>query len=237
MTSEAADALEPLIFKAAASPTDQQLLQARQCRLRCLSLLCFGPLETLSASDGAAIIRLMVLIKNKHIFLETVPAEEAEHLNALHMRCHNVTTRHAAALSRLSLLHPDQVLTLATASIVEKLAESAVSLTWQRLPGSGCFEAMGSDNHFFSVNTLDGTVLVDGLPPSRLPKSILTHPLFRRSFGDRDFEVARTASGVLEMLKPIQGCFYTFNLIDQQPMTSSSRQVLIITETNTENVR
>ena len=231
MTSKAADELETLIFEAAATPSSQQLLQARQCHLRCLSLLCLGPLETLSAADAAEIVQLMVLIKSKHIFLDSVPAAEAQRLSALHMRCHNVTARHSCSLAWLSLLHAPQILTAAAACVIDKLGPDAVtpvSLNWQRLPGSSCFEASGSDGHLYTINTLDGTVLIDGLPPSRLPKSILMHPLFRRCFGDRNFEVARIASGVLETLKPVQGRFYTFNPV--------SPETLVIIEVDKEEV-
>ena len=65
MTSRAADDLEPLILREASEPSAsaQQLLQGRQCRLRCISLLCYDPLVpgAIVASDAAAIIRLMVL--------------------------------------------------------------------------------------------------------------------------------------------------------------------------------
>ncbi len=56
-------------------------------------------------------------------------------------------------------------------------------LIWQGLSvhksPSASFEAVSSDGRLFSLNVLDGTVLVDGLPPGRLPKDITEHRLFR----------------------------------------------------------
>lgn len=60
------------------------------------------------------------------------------------------------------------------------------------------------------MNILDGTVLLDGAPPSRLPFDMLQHPLYLRTFGSSNFEVAVTRAGVRQTLRPIHGCFYDF---------------------------
>ena len=53
---------------------------------------------------------------------------------------------------------------------------------------AGCFRAVVGD-HIFSVNLLSGAVLYDGLPPSRLPLPVVSDPAYKRSFGNRNFEV------------------------------------------------
>ena len=57
---------------------------------------------------------------------------------------------------------------------------------------------MGSDGHLYSINLLDGTVLLDGSPPSRLPKDILSHLLYKCVFGSLNFKIAVSKNGVLQ---------------------------------------
>ena len=222
MTSSAADQMEAQIEGAAANPVSQQQLQARQCRLRMLSLLCFGPGAVDSDEDAAAVVQLMVQIKHRHVFLDEISAQEAAELHTLHFLCHGVTARHAMALRELAT---HKLLTDAAASVLER---TPATLEWVRLVDTCSFEAVGSDGHLYSINLLDGTVLLDGLPPGRLPKGVLNHPLYLRSFGDRNFEVSRTAAGVLETLKPVKGRHYNFLL---------SQGKLVVTELDKREVR
>ena len=64
-------------------------------------------------------------------------------------------------------------------------------LEWRKIEygaaaDTACFEAI-SDHHY-SMNVLNGIVLVDGVPPGFLPDSILNDALYRRTFGHRNFE-------------------------------------------------
>ena len=206
MTSSAAFEMDGQIEDAAANPASQQQLQARQCRLRMISLLSYGPGAIDCARDAAAVVLLMVLIKHHHIFLDDVSAQEATELQSLHCSCHGVMARHAALI--IKLVSPE-VFTDAVATILERTPDT---LSWDWFDDSGSFESVGPDGHLYSINLLDGTVLLDGLPPGRLPKGVLSHPLYQRTFGDRNFEVSHTASGVLETLKPVEGMHYNFLL-------------------------
>ena len=91
------------------------------------------------------------------------------------------------------------------------------TLQWERWISNGsscktqCFQARGSDQSVYSVNAMTGEVLVTGLPPSRLPSSILNHPLYARSFGDRQFEVMQK-EGFLVTCRPAFDKFYKFSL-------------------------
>eukprot|EP00983_Pelagomonas_calceolata_P133678 1161985-Pelagomonas_calceolata.AAC.1 len=128
-----------------------------------------------------------VLIRHGHVFLDS-PAARGR-LSALHIRCHDVMCRRAAPLTDHALLRP-QILTAAVASVLQR---APLHLAWQQLSQSGSkagsFEAVSEDGHLFSINTVDGTVLYDGCPPSRLPKAIFNHRMYKRSFGDSNFEV------------------------------------------------
>ena len=67
-----------------------------------------------------------------------------------------------------------------------------------------------SRTDLFSVNVQTGVVLLNGVPPSRLPESILSMPLYKRTFGHRNFEVVLTPTGALMTIRPIRGCVYEF---------------------------
>ena len=62
----------------------------------------------------------------------------------------------------------------------------------------------------YSVNVQTGVVLLNGVPPRRLPETILAMPLYKRTFGDRNFEVVPTATGALKLIRAVAGCFYEF---------------------------
>ena len=88
-------------------------------------------------------------------------------------------------------------------------------LNWKRWnPDDGsstqCVQAKGKDGHFYSINLITGEVLIDGLPPSRLPGSILNHPLYKRTFGDRNFEIVGKGN-FLETCRLVFGRFYKFS--------------------------
>ncbi|KAG1659824.1 hypothetical protein FOA52_003767 [Chlamydomonas sp. UWO 241] len=192
-------------------------LQARQCKLRMLSLLCYGPGALTDAADAAAVLQLMVQVKHDHVFFVDVPEAEDAQLTALHVRCHNVTVRHAAAL--VKIINSGQGLNLLRDAAACVLGEERTpaelrwgQLGWDRAGGrdeSGSFEAVGG-GHLYSINIINGEVLLDGFPPGRLPKGILTHPLYKRTFGDHDFEVTRTSDGVLRTTKAFAGSLYDF---------------------------
>lgn len=44
-------------------------------------------------------------------------------------------------------------------------------------------------DNLFSINLLNGTVLVDGVPLGLLSSSVVNDPLYKRTFGDRNFEM------------------------------------------------
>ncbi len=99
--------------------------------------------------------------------------------------------KRGAACIDHALQHP-HILTAAVASVLQR---TPPSLEWEQLQNSsfdtGSFQAVSTDGHLYSFNTLDGTVLLDGRPPSRLPKAILSHRMYKRVFGSCNFEVGR----------------------------------------------
>jgi hypothetical protein len=127
----------------------------------------------------------------------------------------------------------DAVLTHAVQAVLQR---APASLPWQQLTSSNhgqpqaSFEAVGSDGHLYSINLLDGTVLLDGAPPSRLPLDILQHPLYLRTFGDSNFEVASTTEGVLQTIRSVKGRHYNFYLAVAAQGQGQEQQELVVVE-------
>ena len=93
------------------------------------------------------------------------------------------------------------------------VAQTPPTLVWEGITfggesSAGCFHAV-VDAHVFSVNLLSGAVLYDGLPPSRLPLPVVSDAVYKRSFGNRNFEVV-LEDGVLHTVRRVFGCKYQF---------------------------
>ena len=103
------------------------------------------------------------------------------------------------------------MMTDAFRSVVQRCPSSLDWRPWT--PGSNdtqCFEAIGDDGCIYSINLISGDLLVNGLPPSRLPLSILDNPIYVRTFGDRNFEVIEKGD-FLETRSEVFGRFYRFS--------------------------
>eukprot|EP00198_Chlamydomonas_reinhardtii_P007687 XP_001697024.1 predicted protein [Chlamydomonas reinhardtii] len=224
-------------------------LLARLVRWRVMALLCYGagPLSPAAAGrgarqqqskDAATMVRLMVQVCHGLTF-QTDRAMQQE-LELLRTRAHNVM---ASRVQRLGELLTSEDLTAAVASVLERTPDS---LLWQRLSQAqqltACYRAEGADGRLYSINILDGTVLFDGWPPSRLPKDITQHPLYKRTFGNFNFEVAFTGGAssasqgggavVLQTLRKVRGRRYDFRLC---AAAGGKQQQLVITEMDVEH--
>lgn len=220
MTSRWADELGEEMAAAALEAQDE--LRAKQRLLRMLAVLCYGslPVGSLTAAEVGDMLRLMALINHACLWLDTRLSLHAQ-LAALSVRSHDATARHIAQSCAIARNEP----LLLTEAVQAVLSYASDSIEWQHLTTaqqqagsssatSTSFEGIGADGHLYSLNLLNGTILIDGNPPSRLPLSITGHPLFVRTFGDCNFEVSRTDDGVLRSNKPIDGRYYNFVLAD-----------------------
>eukprot|EP00798_Chlamydomonas_sp_ICE-L_P025428 gene25428-11088_t len=224
MVYNAAGHLDVSIKEAELSCEDriQQGLRERQNHLRKVSLLCYasGPFDNEGkVTDAAHMIELMVLINHGSIFMEGVSQSEESKRESAHLevRCQNIM---ALAVDVLMVAVKSNPGCLSDA-VRLVLPPPPETLKWRQLGPHASFEAEGADSHLYSINILDGTVLLDGSPPSRLPKEIVDHPMYRRAFGDIKFEVAKTRTGVMQTLKPVQGHVYNFSMV---------RGTLLVTE-------
>ncbi|GLC47559.1 hypothetical protein PLESTB_000001100 [Pleodorina starrii] len=201
-------------------------LLAKQCRWRCMALMCWAVVAaappvttTASAATAAAgsmmlteaaaqeLVTLMVQVNHGRVFLQR--PELQSQLAPLLVRAHGVMAAASGALMEAVGRVP-HILTQAVARVLQQRTPDG--LTWRRLGDTGSFEAVAGDQQLFSINILDGTVLFDGWPPGRLPKEVTAHPLYRRTFGDWNFDVALATDGVMRSLRPVEGRMYDFEV-------------------------
>ncbi|GIL75394.1 hypothetical protein Vretifemale_5196 [Volvox reticuliferus] len=226
MTSTVADELS--LEADAISNNDDAVaaLLAKQCIWRCMALMCYGA-GCLDASDVGAMLQLIVLIRHGRVFMQDLQLRAQ--VQPLVVRAHNVMASRSDVVMAEVTQH-GELLTDAVARVLpgglrpEPLAGGAMA--WSRLPDSvASFEAVGrcvgafdggeQQGHLLSINILDGTVLLDGWPPNRLPKEVTGHPLYRRTFGEWNFQVAFAGegqAGAMEGLRLINGRRYRFLL-------------------------
>ncbi len=228
MTSRAADEMEARVLAAAAAGEGELVaqLRAKQVRWRAMALGCYGA-GRLDGEDVGQMLQLLVLIHHGCVFQDDRGVQEQ--LRRVQVAAHAVVVRRAGEVAAAAGRRPE----LLTAAVRRVLQRTPEELAWKQLPApdslqhgmrqqqqllSGGYEAVGSDGNLYSVNVLDGAVLINGRPPSRLPKEVTEHPLFVRVFGQgTNFEVGRSGDGVLQTLSPVRGRFYDFFLADCNP--------------------
>ncbi|PRW58669.1 hypothetical protein C2E21_2704 [Chlorella sorokiniana] len=194
-------------------PERARALRAKQCLLRCTALLCRAAGQ-LSEADVEDMLGLAVLVHHGSIY--AAGTELKGDLEQLQVLCHWALARRINAI----LAAVEQRPAILTAALRRVLQRAPTDLKWARLGWrsqqpqrlAASFQAHGSDGCLYAINCLDGTVLEDGAPPGRLPREVLDHPLYRRSFGSWGFEVSLTAAGLRRTIAPVRGCFYEFYL-------------------------
>lgn len=137
------------------------------------------------------------------MFLDVGPSRISQtprdELDAAMVRAHRVMAARAPEVAAMVADHPNSLLTPALRGVLGS-ERTPDHLPWARhiQPAEsgtsfdlGSYEAEAG-GHLYSINFLDGTVLLDGIPPSRLPASITSDPLFVRTFGAGvNFEVTQ----------------------------------------------
>ena len=180
--------------------------RARRCAWYMCALVCHGTGE-LSEEDVGQLCDLVLLANYTRLFEETT--QHDDEVRRLEAMVHAVMARRLPEL--LGALDGNaRPLTSAVKLILQQAPDD---LDWQPVcfgGGTGCFEAIDG-KHLYSVNVQTGVVLLDGLPPRRLPLKILSQPMYKRSFGKHNFEVVPgTEIGALQTIQPFDGKFYEF---------------------------
>lgn len=186
--------------------TDAIGFRLRQRVLLGVSFLCFIQ-GSLNDKDINMALKCLAISKNLCVDDEADTNLRRE-LSAIERRCdcviaHCIGDMQEVVMRRLSFL------TDAIGSVISSVPNR---LKWRlRGSSSSSFMANGSDGCVYAINVLTGTILVNGLPPSSLPADILEHELYRRTFGDRNFEVV-SKNEIYETVRRIGGFLYSFAL-------------------------
>ncbi|KAL7472894.1 hypothetical protein ACHAXS_014340 [Conticribra weissflogii] len=111
------------------------------------------------------------------------------------------------------LVENPQILTDALSSVFQRCPPKLIWKPWRRNTAerTSCFTAKCREGNIYAMNVITGDVLINGMPPSRLPLEILRHPLYRRTFGSRNHEVVNIGNA-LETARPASDRFYRFSL-------------------------
>jgi hypothetical protein len=136
-------------------------------------------------SDISLLIKMIV--KSRNIFTEDFRSDEIR-ANATEIKygiCQKVKNILQVATQAPTMM------TSVLRSVIPRCPAVLDWLPWKSENNSctQCFEARCDDGCFYSINVISGEVLINGLPPSRLPQSVVAHPLYMRTFGDSNFEV------------------------------------------------
>eukprot|EP00037_Helgoeca_nana_P031742 m.409107 g.409107 ORF g.409107 m.409107 type:complete len:3050 (+) comp28456_c0_seq1:346-9495(+) len=193
----------------ATDPADVPALRADQCVFAMYGVLAHGGTDDLPETAVADLFGLLVEVHAGLLFAANAADQAA--FDELHRRCEVVATVRVGDV--IAAIAADNA--LATTAVQRVLAGTPDGLVWTPTAGvgTGCFEAQGA-GHLYSLNAVTGAVLLDGSPPGSLPGPILQHPLYRRVFGRRDFEVSTTASGSYLTTRRLALCQYEFALDD-----------------------
>jgi hypothetical protein len=192
---------------AAADPAAVASLRASEAAFAMYGVLAHGGSGALQAEDVRSLCALLVRAHNGFVF--QADAHDPAAFACLRQRCESVMAARAHDVLAVLRAEPAAL----TDAIRAVYPATPPALAWHELPGAhGCFEALtpAPDVHLLSINALTGAVLLDGSPPRSLPSDVLSHALYQRTFGDRDFEVSVIASGAMRTVRPLNGCFYEF---------------------------
>ena len=191
---------------AEAAPNNVAALRAKRCLFCMYGIVCHEA-GALSDEDVGSLSALVVLADYNRLFEDPTPLDGQ--VRMLTVVTQSIVVRRLPEL----LVKLDEDSRPLTAALKLVLEATPNHLPWTRVnvgrDTTACYEAVDGPN-LFSVNVLTGTVLFNGLPPRRLPATILQMPLYVRTFSDRNFEVVMNASGVLQTTRAINHRVYSF---------------------------
>lgn len=170
----------------------------KQAQIYAYAILCHSVGDR-SDDDIKALLELIVLFRDKVMFV----SDNAE-IKALMQATRLVMASRITDCVRVANQDPHVTLTRQLFSFLHNTERPILSkclsliiddtpqdLVWRPViypeaSETACFEA--ESDHLYSVNLLNGTLLIDGVPPGRLPSSVTKDPLYQRTFGERNFE-------------------------------------------------
>jgi hypothetical protein len=216
--------------------TDAISFRLRQRLFLSVSILCLtqGPMST---DDVRLSVECRALARNVCVD-EGERSSLREELSLLERRCDSTIAQCIDGM--LQVVERNwHLLTDAIRSVIAVIPDTC-RLRWARRgSSSSSFTSRDSDGCVYSINVLTGVVLVNGLPPSSLSSDILEHPLYKRTFGERNFEVV-SRNKVFQTIRQVGGYIYSFSVEGSDRLciteTSESGDKLELLDGTTEGI-
>ncbi|KAF0710192.1 Aste57867_5643 [Aphanomyces stellatus] len=181
---------------------------------------------TFSVQDAMSLVKYMVQFQNG--FASSFGSELESVLCKMKVHVQLVMCRQIS-----KVMHYLTTNTCRLTEVVQSSFQGPDALAWKRIPNSYCFEAdatiRGTYEHYL-INVLTGCVLLNGSPPGRMPKQILSHTTYKKYFGEQDFEVVRIVSrgdAIYRTTRRFHGNFYYEFSLRRRPLLPPQRQSLL----------
>jgi hypothetical protein len=172
-----ADALIPKIE--AATPEQIAELRGRRCLFSMYTIVCHSAGE-LSLEDVKGLTEAVLIADYSRLFGE--PTALDSEVRKLSTVSYSVLARRLPEVLRML----DSHLELLTSSVKLVLEATPDYLDWHRVTDARTgaltqsYDAVSPANDLYSVNIQTGVVLFNGLPPHRLPASMVQMPLYKQ---------------------------------------------------------
>lgn len=189
---------------------EKRLLYLQHAIICMASVHCQVPEESEMIENFGELIRLTVLYRN---------------LGRNQKALHNDVTSLDARCTECLCSRIDQILFAARRQrdCITRALNAVVhgcpdSLEWVEMENvasrsSACFQAVANGT-VYAVNVLTGVVLVNGVPPTKLPAEIRESILYKNVFGTNDFDVV-LSNGTYSTTVPVDGKSFSFRLLEK----------------------
>ncbi|KAJ1618864.1 hypothetical protein T492DRAFT_916482 [Pavlovales sp. CCMP2436] len=192
-------------------------LRAKQHAYLSVALVCYGTAGALDAADAASICALRVQIHATEPLLGQAAQPQSLAGGELVQCAALAQTVMAARVHAICALLDGAALTAAVSCVLHEGLLAGANWSAQYTKHGirhqvSCFHAETAAGAQVSINALSGVVLANGLPPNHLPATIISHSVYKRTFGERNCTVvpAIELAGALTTTRPLAGRNYTF---------------------------
>jgi hypothetical protein len=198
-------------------PNEICKLRLRQCLYNIYIVNSLGGSRQLPPQQLDMFCRMSLLIR-MGLSVEGLGQDDYERVTELRSLCYYTLVGRLDELLSFISDHPSS-LTKAVQCIIETTPNN---VRWSTIPlMKMCYESWDEYRNHYAVNVLTGMVLLNGVPPRSLPPDILNHRMYRRTFGDTNFETLILSNGWIESSRLVFGRKYRIQLL------SDSNQLLI----------
>jgi hypothetical protein len=173
-----------------------------QAKFYASALLCHST-GGYEVKDYLEMAELIVLFRHKTLF-----AAESFETEPLDLLVSSVMASRIEGINKAIQSDPGHL-----TSCIGLAVDVPRNLNWEAvLDASSCFDATSvSSSQLYSVNLLNGVLLINGVPPGFLPLSITQDPLYLRTFGSQNFEIVVLGSQHYATARSVKGGrFYEF---------------------------